>query len=579
MTDRLLVGLCLVLAGLLACYQVHNYDIGFHLATGRYILEYGFPSTNVLSFAQPDHSWPLHYGLSTVLLSGVFDVGGYVALSLLRMVLVTAAFMFVLAAARAAGANTRVAVVVVMLAVVTAALRFQVRPHLFTHVLLAAFLHQLFLWRACANRSHLMGAAAIAVLGANLHAGAVYMLLLLLALACVVAVSKGWRQSVVLFGCAMGIIAGATATVMVYNPMGLDGLLVPFQFGANPTLNHVILEFRGIGLTSQAEYPFFWFLAAFSAAGLLATKHRSDLWLWALTVGGIAAPVRHQRLLFLGALCLAPVAAVVWTTLLQRFRVVALNRVGPVLAGASMLVLAATGVTHYANDHVFGLGLNETEFPRGALEFVDGNQLHGSSFTTDVFSGAYLERFSPDRRVFYDNRMEAYDVDFIQRAYIPLAYGLKGWRAIADRFQIDVFVIAYSSGDEQTSALSAQLNSDPSFSLVYFDDNAMVWLRHTPSHADLIERLSYRNLNPDRFATGDNSVVDGLELDLRSAVQRPESPALAWWYLGLLLRDTQRVSEALELLQDGRQRHPEDARLITLMERLEQRGAARGVSQ
>ena len=113
-------------------------DLGFHLATGREILATGhIPSTNVLSFGEPQHAWLLHQGLPGVLFELLWRRWGITALIALKMLVVSATWCAVYASARLLGAALGPAAAACLFAASASAFRFEIRPYIFTHLSLA----------------------------------------------------------------------------------------------------------------------------------------------------------------------------------------------------------------------------------------------------------------------------------------------------------------------------------------------------------------------------------------------------------------------------------------------------------
>src|SRR5208282_6211066 len=79
---RLLLTILAVSYALLACLRtVGDFDTGWHLATGRYLLQHhAIPSGDVLSYTSPGAPW-LYPPFAGALLYAVFQAFGYAGLS------------------------------------------------------------------------------------------------------------------------------------------------------------------------------------------------------------------------------------------------------------------------------------------------------------------------------------------------------------------------------------------------------------------------------------------------------------------------------------------------------------------
>jgi hypothetical protein len=122
----------------LACFQAASGDLGFHLATGRAILALGhLPTTNVLTFAEPQQPWVLQQAWPAVIFELMWRAGGIAAVTLLKMAVVVATFALMFLSAGRLGAAPAPAALVVVLAAWSSAFRFVERPLIFTNLLLA----------------------------------------------------------------------------------------------------------------------------------------------------------------------------------------------------------------------------------------------------------------------------------------------------------------------------------------------------------------------------------------------------------------------------------------------------------
>ncbi len=125
-------------AFLLAFTRITDPDLGFHLATGRAVLELGrIPATNVLSFTEPDHPWILHEWLPAVLFELAWSKAGPAGVLTLKLVVVVATWPLVLLTARRLGASPIAGGVATLLGAGAAAIRFAERPQIFSNLALA----------------------------------------------------------------------------------------------------------------------------------------------------------------------------------------------------------------------------------------------------------------------------------------------------------------------------------------------------------------------------------------------------------------------------------------------------------
>ena len=128
----------LVYAFLAGLHTVGDFDLGWHLATGRYVVQHQtVPSTDVLSYTSPGAEW-LYPPFVGVLFYGIFCALGYSGLSwfcALTLVAIVACLL------RFPSRRESVpAAALTIIAVPTLAWRINPRPDAFTHLFFAIFL-------------------------------------------------------------------------------------------------------------------------------------------------------------------------------------------------------------------------------------------------------------------------------------------------------------------------------------------------------------------------------------------------------------------------------------------------------
>ena len=173
---RILPWLAVVAVLLLACFQVENRDLWWHLAAGRWAVEQGQPPTTDI-FAQGDPGpWVNESWLAQVLFWGVERVGGAAGLVLSKLLLLGGLFTLLVRFLQ-----PRVGPVVAAWLVLVTGVgmweRLMVRPELFT------FLASLAVYLLCrryeaTGTRWVWGLLGIQLLWANLHNGFLFGILL-----------------------------------------------------------------------------------------------------------------------------------------------------------------------------------------------------------------------------------------------------------------------------------------------------------------------------------------------------------------------------------------------------------------
>ena len=68
-------------------------DFGWHLQSGRYILQHGIPPTDIFTYTAPDFPWINHEWLSDIVIVGAYAAGGFVGVAGLFALIWTAALV------------------------------------------------------------------------------------------------------------------------------------------------------------------------------------------------------------------------------------------------------------------------------------------------------------------------------------------------------------------------------------------------------------------------------------------------------------------------------------------------------
>ena len=152
-------------------------DLWFHLSSGRYIVEHGFPPRDsYFSFISPPRPWTDYFWLFQVLAYLIHQGGGYFALLLLRMVvylaLIIVLIRYLFRQPQPAGAACWLTVMAALYSLFLIPRYLLVRPHMFTYLLIAVFLYIL---EFHPRRAFLL--PVLAVFWCNVH-GAVYPVML-----------------------------------------------------------------------------------------------------------------------------------------------------------------------------------------------------------------------------------------------------------------------------------------------------------------------------------------------------------------------------------------------------------------
>jgi len=423
-----------------------------HLATGRYILEHGFPSSDVYSFTAPGEHWVVQSWLASIAYATVERAVGLVGVRVLAAFLGGAAAGILWALTRPAkGIVARTAICGVGL--VIAATMWSPRPLLFGLVLLGLTL------LAAERRLPAPLLVPVFWVWVNTHGS---FPLGLVALGCFALGSRldGERRPSELrplMWAAIGTVLGAVS------PLGPVLLTFPLHLlGRQDSLSSVI-EWRSPVFTEVYARAFLVLVVMMIAALVRRPSWRS------------AVPFAVFAVLSLTAARNIPVAAFVLVpgmargaeelgSLTGELR----SRVTAVLAVLILLVGALAITNRLAEPD-----LDLREYPVDAVAWLDQQGLLGPEtrrVAPDVV-GNYLELLLGDQAlVFSDDRVDMFPQAVVDDE-LSLVRGGPDWRGVLDRWDGDV--VLWQRG----APLDQLLASDGAWRLAYADQSWVVYVR------------------------------------------------------------------------------------------------------
>lgn len=584
----LLVLISALCAGL---HTVADYDMGWQLATGRYVVQHHqIPRTDVLSFTSAGKPWA-YPPLAGVLFYLTYTAFGYAGLSWFCALACLAVVAYLVRRGDIGSA------VLAMLAVQSIAARTAPRADLFSTVFFALFLGELWAYH-CSMRSRPWLLPVIMLLWVNLHPGfiagvGVIGAYLLLEISDLLFAER--RQAALLrlriwpwlAACGMATLVNPWGPKIYVASLTLSGLAAPAQGMLNS--NTFIGEFQGVPLSSHLLYQlidirhmengFTWLLLlALVVVGLFLWKqqvgaaliallalyfglaHARYMGMFAITVATLGGTLLSE--LFVGSTSIISTVETEKTTA-SRIRVpipIAII-VTAIFCAVSLLhivdfVSSRTYVVFNA-DWRFGAGVSSW-FPAHAAAFIQREQLPGNIFEEYALGGYAAWTLGPEYPDFIDGRGDRLSPDLVveQRKLYGESPDSQLWKTESDRWNLNVLLIA-------TSGFRGLQKMDPfafcqsaTWRPVYMDDVSLVFLRNTPQNRPWIDR----------------SQIDCRTQQLTSPASASR-PALYDFYLnsGALLFELHRDQESEESLRRASALYPEDPNVHLLLASLLQR--------
>ena len=491
--------------GLLAgSFAIANTSIGWHLASGHFILDHhAVPRADPFSTTAAGTPWIDHEWGFQVLLAVLERAGGAPLLVLWRALLVAALAVMLVVFAFRSGLSPPAALVLAALCLYGARIRFFLRPELAT-LLLAPLVVWIFLHRhQHPGRRWLLAIGALMAAGANLHAGILVVPPLLAGLLAAESLQLlATRRGLQPIGSgALGLAVATAAPVL--NPYGWRLYGVPLEIAHLVGLPHIPNP-EWISPSFLDVPPLYVAIAAGLALLALAERRAAR---WALFAMAAVLALRYVRNvgLFFALLPIAVAPALASLPALGRDGAAARRPLWRAAAVALAVLIALSMVAEPGRTPA--LGFSDRFYPARALAFIDELGLAAAPLYNDVRFGGYLIRQAyPERRAFLDDRNEIHE-PLLEEIHAILGSSDPGaWQAMLDRHRVGVALLRYNPPftvlrpDGRTvgrRGFSALWFPDQRWALVYWDDIAMVLVDRTTVDPALLERFAYRVIRPD----------------------------------------------------------------------------------
>ncbi|MBI2454334.1 MAG: hypothetical protein HYV54_02065 [Parcubacteria group bacterium] len=504
--DRILPKLALVLIltvyGLFLAKPLNlvTADLGRHIKNGELIINghYEVLKTNYYAYTYSDYPVLNHHWLSGVIFYAVWNMWGLAGLQLFFIFLSLAAFLIFFDIARKkSGAGLAALLTIFIMPLLLE--RDEIRPEAFSYLFSGVFLWLMFKYREGRVRWRtLLVLPILEIIWVNLHIyfflGPVIIGVFILE-GLILKNGKTAKNLGVLF---LTVLAAAFA-----NPNGFKGALAPMSIFKNfgyhlaenqpvwfiekilPNPNYLIFKIVFFVLMlsfvlvlarnkRQLNIPGLIFAIGFSIAGWLAIRNFAIFSLFALPIAAanLAAIFKIKPET---ARWLSRTAVTTW-------------------ALAVLIVLSGELKTIYPKQQSPQLGLENGNDK--ALDFFKENKLSGPIFNNyDI--GGYLiyglypqEKVYPesDRRVFVDNRPEAYPADFFTKTYIPMQEDKDIWQEKSGLYKFNAIIFSYRDYTPWGQTFFRRILDDPDWTTVFADKRVIILLKNNEVNKDIIAK-------------------------------------------------------------------------------------------
>jgi tetratricopeptide (TPR) repeat protein len=504
-----LCAVALIYAFLAGLRTVSDFDLGWQLATGRWVAQHHHvPSADVFSYTAQGHLWIYPVGSGLVLYAG-FLLGNYAFLSWMGALACVATIALLL------WRGSTLSAAIAIIAVPAIAMRTAPRAEMFTVVLFAAFLS--ILWqRQRTGQGPLWLLPLLMIAWVNLHLGFIAGLALLLVFAIIEPVelllsspdrSAGMQR---LKRAYPWFVATAAATLVNPWGWGIYGALIR-QNRAMAVHSHWLVEWGSVPLKWTAvassfslrdtKDTFYLLLTIAGSAALIALFQR-QVGAAILLVGAMYEGAQHIRMEALFACVVVVVGGAVLSSVIAlvgadipNARVSFMAAIGTALVFTALALVRSSDLvsnryylTNISNS-TFGTGLSWW-FPERAIEFIRRTGLPGEIFNAYDLGGYVIWRLGPSRRDYIDGRAIPFGPDSFERhdELLRRSPDATLWQKEAERYNINTIILPLARYDGVQAVNLADFCASNHWRPVYLDEVSGVFVRRTAQTEDLIQR-------------------------------------------------------------------------------------------
>ncbi|MGH9868367.1 MAG: hypothetical protein ACREAA_09415 [Candidatus Polarisedimenticolia bacterium] len=294
---------------------------------------------------------------------------------------------------------------------------------------------------------------------------------------------------------------------------------------------------------------------------LLANTHRLEFHHAGIVALFFAMSMRHNRAVTDAVVATLPTLAHNLNAILDRAGAARWWRQPRVAQGTlygTGILLAALAWYTYADAYYFGfnpdtrretgLGI-ASNMPTDAVDWIEKNHITGRCLPSYNAAAMLIHRMWPDVKVGMDSRNDVYG-EALYLDYMRVLNDPQALDNYVKKYDVDFLLLTYVQ--DRAQPIYAYLDNSPEWTLVYFDDRHVVYLRDRPRFQEIIQRDGYKLITPARSEAVELR-QDMAEQWLDEAKRAAAAAPTAWsplQYLTKAYQVLQRMPEAIQATKD-----------------------------
>ncbi|MBA3015155.1 MAG: tetratricopeptide repeat protein [Proteobacteria bacterium] len=480
--------LTLAVIGFMGIFPIQDFDIFWHLANGRAMVEQGaIINQEIFSFTAAGKHFSNHAWLAQILLFLIFKTLGANGLIAAKILITTAIGLCLYLFSRRQGLSPLPAALVWLLAFAASHFRYVVRPELFSSLFLAITGVLLFSYRTKPHNSKLLIFLPIIMGFWDFMHGALYGTIFLTVFLGAETIRSLLTKNNTTFPLipkkhlsTLWLWASVTIILMALSPYGLRTYDIFLEFMNQNLMTSMTAEFQP---TSLGEKPLFWGLLILTSTSILAAGRNLDLTSLTVLIPFAGMAIRYVRGIGPFSIVAAVILAVNLPPLLTALTSAPTNKKRQSIIGIIILTGAILFAVYYKLSpplryDSLGLGISAENFPVGSTRFIKSANLSGNMYNTDRYGGYLAYYLYPERKIFHYNHHMLFDA--LER-YVHEPETRAQW-------QINYAIIGRS--DEW------DMFSKEGFIPIYWEPTGAVLIRNSGENRALIDRYRIRYFSP-----------------------------------------------------------------------------------
>ncbi len=509
----IILALTYLLCGLSESINLPTADLGRHISNGRFIIEALKTGadlktqtplfTNFYSYTEPNYPVVNHHWLTGVIHYLTYKSFGFSGLSILNIIAIVIGVIFFFLAARIL-AGTELAILALALTLPILVWRDEVRPESFSYMLMGFEFYILTLLRM--GKLNFKWAITLLtlsqVLWINLHIFFSIGIFIIGAFYLDSAIKSGTIIKEAKTKQYFYIVVTTLLTSLI-NPFGLTGLLEPLKIFHNyayELLENQSVFFMHKRFPAQVLYYYFdilvlvnliaWILRYRKSILSLKEFIKSEFAFLFISLILVILAFKTNRTIPVFVLASIPILAYNCSQISQAANSLQQRKISDWVYYSSLIIyiILLFNITHVKLDNYKNIGLD----PRvnRSAEFFRAVNIHGPIFNNYDIGGYLIFHLFPFRKVFVDNRPEAYSTKFFDEIYKPMQESEDKWHEIDSQVNFNVIYFMRHDMTEHAQPFLIRRITDPEWVPVFVDNWNIILVKRNQQNKDIIKKYA-----------------------------------------------------------------------------------------